>query len=111
MHDQFLVVALRLDKEGLYTFGLAGLVDPFTALLGAIGGIEDGNQATLFEPSQHVCQSSFGGRTTTLFTLGIGCVEEVCSRLRVIMAAVIAYVEDLGINGEPPQVSLSCAPQ
>ena len=56
VHNKFLVIAFRLNKQGLDSVGKTVFVDPITAILGGVCGIQDRNlPISLTEPASHVC--------------------------------------------------------
>lgn len=107
-HDNVLVVAFAFDKEDLDAMLRANVVDPFPTLLGRIGGIQNCNDASGTEPSEHVSYSSLCCCTALPLALGIVGVKEVCGGLWRIVAPIVADVECLRRYGQPLQVALSC---
>lgn len=94
-HYGVLVVAFAFDKEHVDAMSGAGVVDPFPALLGGIGGIEDSHGAASAKPGQHVGNSRLCSDAAFALTLGIVGVEEVGGGLRCVIAPIAADVERL----------------
>ena len=108
-HDHILVLALALNEQRLDSLGIADVLDPAAATLGAVCGVEDRNEVVLsFEPLQHVGDGSFGGCPAKSLALLVVRVEEVCCRLWRIGAAVVANVEAFCGDREPAQIPDNC---
>jgi hypothetical protein len=106
-HDELLIVALGLDEDDLDSLLLEQIDNPFAALLGAVGGVENADDTLLLlEPLQHVRDGGLGGSTALALALGIVSVEEVGRRVRGIVAAVVTDVEGLRRDRQPLKVSL-----
>lgn len=105
--DEVLIVTFAFDKHDLNTLGLYQLTNPLAAILGAVCGIEDTDDATATEPTEHVVDGCLGGRPTLLLTIFILRVEEVGRRVSSVFATVIADIESLCLDGEPAKISLS----
>ena len=98
-HNEIFIVALALNKQCLNSLLVAALLDPAASLLGAVGGIEDGNDSVLLlEPENHIVDGSLSSCTSHSFTFGIIDIEEIGGGLSSALASVVAYVEDLGID-------------
>lgn len=106
-HDEILVVALALHEENLDTVAGAGVDDPFPALLGRVGGIQDADDAATSEPSQHVGNGGLGGSAALTLALGVVHIKEVGSWLWSIISTIVSNVEDLRRNRQPLKVALS----
>lgn len=101
-HDKVLVVALGLDVYDLYAGVGADLEDPPAALLGRVGGVQQGNDAVLVaEPLEHVGHGCLRRSLPLALALCIGGVEEVGGGLCGGFATVVADIEGLGGYGEP----------
>jgi len=88
-HDHIFVVAFALDKQRLDTLGVANILDPTAAALGAVCGIENSNQVVLsLEPLQHVGHGCLCGSLAESLALLVVGVEEVCCRLWGVMATI-----------------------
>ena len=88
-HDHILVVALALDEQRLDTLGVANILDPTTAALGAVCGVKNSNEVVLsLEPLQHVGDGCFCGGLAKPLTLLVVGVEEVCCRLWGVVATI-----------------------
>ena len=108
-HDHILVLALALNEQRLDSLGIADVLNPATATLGAVCGVENRNEVVLsFEPLQHIGNGSFGGRPAKSLALLVVRVEEVGRRLWCISAAVVADVEAFCGDREPAQIPDNC---
>jgi len=108
-HDHILVLALALNEQGLDSLGIADVLDPAAATLGAVCGVENRNEVVLsLEPLQHVGDGSLGGRPAKSLAFLVVRVEEVCGRLWCVVAAVVAYVEAFCGDREPAQIPDNC---
>lgn len=88
-HDHILVVALALDKDSLDMFSVADILDPATAALCAVCGVENSNEVVRsLEPLNHVGHGSFCGCPAKTLALLIVGVEEVCCRLWGVVATI-----------------------
>ena len=88
-HDHLLIIALALDKQRLDTLGVADILDPTTAALGAVCGVENSNKVVLsLEPLQHVGNGCFCGGLAEALAFFVVCVEEVCCGLWGVVAAI-----------------------
>lgn len=76
-HDYILVVAFALYKQYLDAMLLAGFNNPFAAVLGGIGGIQDTDSAAGAEPGQHVGDGSLCGSSSLAFTFWVVVVKEI----------------------------------
>jgi len=93
-HDHILVLALALNEQGLDSLGIANVLDPAAAALGAVCGVENSNEVVLsFEPLQHVGDCSFSGRPTKSLAFLVVRIEKVCRRLWCVGTAVVADIE------------------
>lgn len=109
-HDQFLVVAFRLNVQHLDTSLGANIENPRSALFCRVGCVQEcDNTVFVPKPFQHIGHSSLGGCSPLTLALYIGGVEEIGSRLRCSLAAVIADIEGLSGYGQPLEVSLGCS--
>ena len=97
-HDELLVVAFALHKQGFDSFFVAAFFDPSSAGFGRVRGVKDGNDAAGLEPGQHVDDGCFCGCATRFFALYVVDVEEVRGRVWVVISAVVAYVEDARVD-------------
>lgn len=105
-HDQVFIVALRLYIQGLDIVGFATLVNPSTAGLGRVGGVQDCHDSfALFEPFHHVHHGGFSSGMTKTLPFRIRGIKEMCSRLWSIRTAIGAYVEILGRYRKPGEVA------
>lgn len=105
-HDEIFVITDGLHKESLNASFSALLIDPLAALLGGVGGIQDGdNTLAGLEPLKHVRHGSLCGSSAHAFTLFIVGVKEGGSWLRVAEAAIATNVEDTGRDTDPTQIA------
>lgn len=106
VHDEILVIADGLDEESLDVSLAAPLVDPLAAFLGRVGGVQDSDYTLAgFEPAKHVSHGSLcGGPAHTLAFFIVG-IEEGCSWLGCVVAAVATNVEDTGWDTHPSQIA------
>jgi hypothetical protein len=63
------------------------------------------------EPFDHVIDSRLRSSATHSLAFSIARVEEVGGGVRGVVSSVVAYIEDLSIDGEPLEVALSCGPR
>lgn len=93
-HDQVLIVAFRLDEQGLNVLSLAALLYPPTTALRRVGRIEDRDQTSAFrKPLAHVVHSGFGGSFSQTFTLGVRLVEKLGGGVWGCGSTILPHVE------------------
>jgi len=107
-HDQLFVVAFALNEQCLDSVFVAALLDPTAAGLRTVRCVENGDDAALLEELQHICDGGFCGGLSHALSLQIIDIEEIGGWVGVVLSAVVAYIEDLGIDGQPFEVALSC---
>lgn len=76
-HDYILVVAFALHKQYFDAMLFTCFNNPFTALFGGIGRIQDTNSAAGAEPGQHIRDSSLCGSSSLAFTFWVVVVKEI----------------------------------
>lgn len=106
-HDEILVIADRLDEEGL-DIGIATLlVYPLATLLGGVCRVEDGDNAFLrviVEPIDHIGDGHLGGGSAHALAFFIVGVEEGGLGLGGVAAAIGSDVEDFGGDADPGEI-------
>jgi len=107
-HDQLFIVAFALNEQCLDSVFVAALLDPTASGLRTVRCVENGDDAALLEELQHICDGGFCGGLSHALSLQIIDIEEIGGWVGVVLSAVVAYIEDLGIDGQPFEVALSC---
>lgn len=105
-HDEGLLVAFRLDEHDLNALLGNCVHDPFSALFGAVGRIEYAHRTASSEPCQHIGHGRLCGGPSLSLALWVVDIEEVRGRLSSIFATIVAYIECLGRDRQPTEISL-----